>query len=311
MIGIVILADGGRVELPKLLKWQFIHTDGTSSDSFSLEFGYARQWEEVLKQAVRYEGWDSGVLRFYGVVDEYEVCWSEAGLVAAVYGRGMAGLLMDNQVAQREFYWVRLSDMLRNYVTPYGIVDVSYEKNYRLSSYAVDYGECCWDALCGFCLWAAGVQPRFLSDGTLLISSVQGRKGVLAEGEIETLKWRQTRYGVYSSVAAKYVGTYYVQWVENREFQNMGGRAVHRMTVPRKNRCRAGLRSPKQTLEDSKKDFRVLEVTVPRLFYAQPVDVVEVKLPRLGVEGNFFVMEAENRQDTDGSRCRLTMRQIS
>lgn len=311
MIGKVILADGRKKTLPTLLNWRFVHTDGSSSDSFSLAFCYDSQWEPLLKMAVRFEGWENSTLRFYGIVDEYEVCWDENGLVAEVHGRGLAGLLMDNQVAEKEYYWVRLGDILRNYVTPYGIKAVNYERNYRLTSYAVDYGECCWDALCGFCLWAAGVQPRFLPDGTLVISSGQGTKRTIGESCIQKTLWRQTRYGVYSTVAAKYVGTYYEPKVNDSAFLAMGGCATHRMTIPRKNRCRAGLKSALRTLQDSKKEFRILEVTVPELFYAQPVDVITAELTKIGVTGNFQVVETENSLSSDGSLCKLRLRQIS
>lgn len=311
MTGVLILADGSRVTLPTLLEWRFLHTDGTSSDSFSMAFCYESQWEAVLHKAVRFEGREKDVLRFYGIVDEYEVSWDEKGLRAQVFGRGLAGLLMDNEVAQKEFYWVRLGDILKNYVTPYRIPAVRYAENFRLTSYAVDYGESCWDALCGFCLWGAGIQPRFLADGTLVISGEMGNERTLTEGSIQKLCWRQTRYGVYSTVTAKYVGTNYEQRVSNAEFLALGGCAAHRMTIPRKNRCRAGLRSIQRTLEDSKKEFRVLEVTVPELFWAWPVDVVTVRLPVMGVSGRFQVVETENSVDSGGSQCKMTLRQMN
>ena len=310
MTGYIKLCDGSKMALPALLSWRMIHTDGSSSDSFSLSFCYEGSWEEVLRQAVRFEAWDGNVQRFSGIVDEYEVYRDQGGQVACLHGRGLAGLLMDNEVFQREFYWVRLNDILRKYVTPYGITAVEYEKNYWLSAYAVDYGECCWDALSGFCLWAAEVQPRFLSDGTLVISSQQGRTRTLQENNIMKTVWRQTRYGVYSAVVAKYVGTYYEERKENKEFVNMGGCATHRMTIPRRNRCRAGLKSIARTLTDSQKDFRVLEVTVPELFFAQPVDVVQVELKKTGICGTFQVTETENCMDGSGSSCKVTMRQI-
>ena len=310
MNGNILLSDGKKVTLPTLLSWRMIHTDGGSSDSFSLTFRYEDSWEAVLNLAIRFEGWDSGIQRFFGIIDEYEVRWDRDGRVAELHGRGLAGVLMDNEVPQRDFYWVRLRDILRNYVTPYGISAVEYDKNYWLNAYAVDYGECCWNALCGFCLWAAGVQPRFLPDGTLVISEKRGSLRNLEEGSVTKALWRQTRYGVYSTVAAKYVGTNYEERRENQGFIAMGGMATHRMTIPRKNRCRAGLKSMAQTLADSQKEFRVLEVTVPELFFAQPVDVVQVKLDKLGVTGSFQVTETENGMDEGGRSCKITMRQL-
>lgn len=311
MKGIVILNDGSRVVLPVLTAWQMVYTDGTSSDSFSVTFLWESSWEEILSRAVRFEAWDGKVQRFCGIVDEYEVNWGQEGTVAELFGRGMSGLLMDNEVAEQQYYWVYLADILRNYVEPYRLPAVQYRENYFLTDYAVDYGGNCWDALSGFCLWAAGVQPRFLEDGTLVISGEAGERRILNPETVQSALWRQTRYGVYSRVMAKYVGTYYEDQVDNEAFSRLGGCATHRMTIPRKNRCRAGLSSPQQVLWNSAKDYRVLEVTLPELFWASPVDLVQVQLPKLGIAGNFQVMEAENEVDQQGRRCKLRMRELS
>lgn len=212
---------------------------------------------------------------------------------------------------EQEYYWVRLSDVLKHYAEPYRIPAVVYDENYLLTSYAVDYGTDCWSALSGFCLWAAGVQPRFLQDGTLVISGKQGETRDMNGVKPEKWIWRQTRYGVYSRVIAKYVGTSTQQQVDNAAFQALGGCATHRMTIPRKNRCRAGLSSPNQVLKDSQKAFRVLELTVPELFWAQPMDVVQGTEDVLGISGSFRVLESENRVDARGSSCRLRMQKIN
>lgn len=311
MKAVVILNDGSRASLPVLTKWQFIHTDGASSDSFSLGFRWDSAWEKILSKGVRLEAWEGEKQRFYGIVDEYEVTRDENGLTGEIYGRGLAGLLMDNEVPERVYYWVRLKDILRNYAEPYNLPAVQYGENYWLSTYAVDYGTDCWDALSGFCLWAAGVQPRFLPDGTLLISSNTGVRRSLEQNAVEKIRWRQTRYGVYSRVMAQYVGTYYEQQVDNGRFQKLGGCATHRMTVPRKNRCRAGLSSPNQVLLDSQKEFRTLEVTLPQLFWAEPMDIVTANLPEMGISGDFLVTETENSLGDEGKQCRLRMREMS
>lgn len=311
MKGTVILNDGSRVDLPVLTEWKLIHTDGTSSDSFSVGFRWDSSWEKILSRGVRFEAWEEETQRFYGIIDEYEVTWNQGGLTGQLYGRGLAGLLMDNEVPEQEYYWVRLAQILKNYVEPYHIPAVRYAENYWLSAYAVDYGTDCWSALSGFCLWAAGVQPRFLPNGTLVISSEEGAERSLNQDGVETIQWRQTRYGVYSRVMAQYVGTYYVQQVDSGSFQKLGGCATHRMTVPRRNRCRAGLSSPNQVLMNSQKEFRTLEVTMPELFWAEPLDRVTVNLKELGVSGRFLVTETENRVDDGGKQCRLHLREMS
>lgn len=311
MIGKIKDYEGKWHTLPTLLSWAMEYSDGESADSFFVCFRFAVEWEEKLKKAVRFQAEEDGVTRFFGIVDEYEVSMDGEGLRAKLYGRGMAGLLMDNQVRQREYYYARLSDMVRNYVTPYGIAAPSYPKNVYLSAYAVDYGESAWDAFSGFCQWAMDIQPRFLPDGSLVVSSEHGKGNTIEDGSpVLEAKFTGCRYGVYSAVVAKYISSGYEQWFENPEFQKRGGCATYRMTVPRRNRCRAGLSSASKTLSESAKQERTLTVTLSKPFWAQPMDEVTVNLTALGVRGTFLVKEAKSSGDASGTRCRLSMYQI-
>lgn len=311
MIGKIKDYDGNWYTLPPLLYWELSYSDGKSADSFSVCFQFEAAWESRLKKAVRFQAEENGVTRFFGIVDEYEVTLDDGGLCARLYGRGMAGLLLDNQVRQREYYYARLSDMVRNYVTPYGIAAPSYRKNVYLSAYAVDYGESAWDAFSGFCLWAMDIQPRFLSDGTLVVSSRHGTgKAVEDSSPILEAKHTGCRYGVYSAVVAKYISSGYEQRFENREFQKRGGCATYRMTVPRRNRCRAGLFSAPKLLSESGKQEQGLTVTLWEPFWAQPMDEVTVNLTALGLHGTFLVKEAKSSGNASGTSCCLTMYQI-
>lgn len=87
----------------------------------------------------------------------------------------------------------------------------------------------------------------------------------------------------------------------------MGGQAVRRVTIPRKNWCRAGRVSAEMELRQSAERASVLSLTLPELFFAEPGDVVQLALEKLGVQGTFDVTEAENSQSADGTVCRLTM----
>lgn len=311
MTGALQSYSGSWITLPALLQWNFQHTDGTAADSFSVTFWFSGGWEETLKSAIRFKATDGGVTRFYGIVDEYEVCLNENGLLVHVYGRGMAGLLLDNQVSQREFYYVRLKDMIKRYVTPYGIGTPSYAKNFLLKAYAVEYGESAWDAFCGFCLWGAEIQPRFLPDGSLDISGEHGTgRSITGTSPILEAVRIGCRYGVYSAVVAKYISSGYERTYANQEFQKRGGNATYRMTIPRRNQCRAGRSTPSRILELSQRGESQLKVTVSELFWAQPLDEIQVTLPKLGLQGNFLVTETENSRDAEGSRCIMTMYQL-
>lgn len=310
MKGTLICYDGTKVRLPDLMAFQVRRTDGTGADSVSVQFPFQPEWEEKLKKATRIRLREETEERFCGIVDEYEVTDDQEGLVVTIYGRGMGGLMMDNQVPEGVYYYAGLQDMIRRYVTPYGI-PVKGDTDYRLYTYAVDYGTSCWDAFSGFCLWAAGVQPRFLGDGTMVLSAGQGTERVLRDrDQVLGAVRRGCRYGVYSTVAAKSLLTGYETFYENREFQAMGGCATHRMTVPRKNPCRAGRLWGQRVLDDSKKGWSLLTVTVPGTFWAEPVDPVRVELPRLGLHGRFLVTECQSILDHEGPRSIITMREL-
>ena len=312
MTGIIHYSNGEKATLPALTAWELRRTDGSSADSFFAAFPFSPLWEQRLNQAVRFSAWENGQCRFLGIVDEYETVLTREGRTARIYGRGLAGVLMDIQVGQSLFSWVSLREILERYVIPYDVGPVVCSENPRLESYAVDYGTSCWDALRGFCLWAMDIQPRFQADGSLLILPGKGKQLRLGpETPIEEAVKNGCRYGVYRAVVAKYIATGYEQRFENSAAAARGIRAVHRMTVPRKNPRRAGLRSPQQVLEDSGKEASTLRVTVPELFWAEPVDQVTVDLPELGLKGEFLVTETVSALDQDGSRCIVTMRQIT
>lgn len=311
MTGYTLDSQGKETMLPPLLRWSLTTTTGETADSFSLTFVYAARWEPVLKKAVYFRAVDKGEVRFYGLVDEYEILHDRDGLLVTVHGRGLAGRLMDNQVGQRDHTWVSLQNILGEYVYPYGISQVQYDEDWWLPSYAVPYGATAWQALRGFCIWAAGVQPRFLPDGTLLLSSREGTRRRLERPErVISARFSCCRYGVYSAVVAKSVATGVETKVENAEFKALGGQAVGRMTIPRRRSCSASKVSPQQMLRGSREDFRVLELELGEHYGAEPGDVVSLSLKKLGISGSFRVKEAENSYGPEGKSCKLTMKEM-
>ena len=311
MTGYVMDAQGSRTALPPLLRWKLTTTLGEPADSFSLTFPYAARWEPVLQKAVRFQAMDGGESRFYGVVDEYEISCDREGMLVTVHGRGMAGLLMDNQVGQKEYYWVHLTDILKAYVYPYGITSVRYDQDWYLGAYAVSYGVTAWQALCGFTMWSAGITPRFLPDGTLMISGAEGkRRTLLHPDRVREARFSGCRYGVYSHVVAKSAATGLETTVADEHFAALGGQATRRSTIPRKNSCRAGSASPQQVLQASREEYRVLELKLGELYAGNPGELITVDLPKLGISGLFRVREAENSYGVDGKTCTLTMGQV-
>lgn len=310
MTGYLVDHRGHRQELPVLLQWELNTTMGDPADSFSLRFRYEAQWENVLRQAVYFQAVDKGVIRFTGLVDEYETSYDSGGSLVTIHGRGMAARLMDNEVGEADYYWVRLTDMIRIYCKPYGIDKVVYDEDWRLGAYAVPYGVTAWQALCGFCMWSAGVQPRFLPDGTLLITAGQGQRRTLAKPQkVVSARFSCCRYGVYSHVLAKYAGLGTCDREVDAEFQARGGMATKCITIPRRRSCRAGAASPRQVLEQSGENYRVLELTLGELYPAEPGDLIRLELEHMGISGRFCVQEVRNSRSGEGENCRMTMRE--
>ena len=124
MTGYVRTCDGRRLTLPALLQWSVRLTDGDPCDSFSVRFLYEAELSEALRKAVLFEAEELGRTAFTGVVDDYEIRMDKKGLLVEMTGRGLAALLLDNQVRAAEYVRAQLEDILSTYVRPYGIVNI-------------------------------------------------------------------------------------------------------------------------------------------------------------------------------------------
>ena len=122
MKGYLTTCDGAQFELPTLLKWEFSYTGSVPCDSFTLRCAYEPAMAETLRRAVRFTAREDGTVEFAGVVDECGVTCDEKGLQLEVSGRGMAALLLDNEAESVSYQWATMEEILKNHVTPYGIV---------------------------------------------------------------------------------------------------------------------------------------------------------------------------------------------
>ena len=111
MTGYVRTCDGRRLTLPALLQWSVRLTDGDPCDSFSVRFLYEAELSEALRKAVLFEAEELGRMVFTGVVDDYEIRMDKKGLLVEMTGRGLAALLLDNQVRAAEYVRAQLEDM--------------------------------------------------------------------------------------------------------------------------------------------------------------------------------------------------------
>ena len=91
-------------------------------------------------------------------------------------------------------------------------------------------------------------------------------------------------------------------------FEALGGTSV-RYAGRTGDKIRASFRTAKQRLDDAKRDERLLYVTYPGSFLAEPLDKVTVLADALGIRGTFTVQEAQSVCDEMGTTCTLILRE--
>lgn len=301
---------GPAWKLPELLGWTVTRTDGSSCDSFELSFSCEADACAVLKQATRFHAVDGSEVVFTGIVDEFTVSLGAQGRTAQVSGRGLMAVLMDNQVRAAAYTRATVRDILAAYVTPYGLRSVKNDMQNAVSSFAVDSGDTCWQALSGFCRHAAARTPRFLADGTLDLTEPTQRIGwrLGADAAVIAASYRICRYGVISEQVMVDRSTGAQTSAKNEAFEAAGG--LRRQVTARAGQTvRATIRTAEQHLSESAQNWKRLSVTLPGCWLAEPCDLIAVDLPELGVQGRFRVAEVTTRMDASGLRCTLEMRE--
>ena len=127
MKGYITTCDGVQFELPMLLQWEFSYTGSVPCDSFTLRCPYEAAMAETLRRAVRFTAKENGAVEFAGVVDETSVTCDEKGLQLELSGRGMAALLLDNEAEAVSYQRATMEEILKNHVTPYGVICSGYD----------------------------------------------------------------------------------------------------------------------------------------------------------------------------------------
>ena len=157
--------DGTEYTLPTPVAWRLNYGLGTPCDSVWVKTLWSAGQESRLADGTRLRVTEKGETLFFGVIDECETQWSPAGCVAEITGRGLQALLLDNQAEAADYGQATLAEILRRYVTPYGI---GLEKAVSLPAvqgFSVASGSSCWKVLYTFARYYAGVTPRFTRSG--------------------------------------------------------------------------------------------------------------------------------------------------
>jgi hypothetical protein len=300
--------DGERYQLPRLLSWTLRYTASVPCDSMEVKCLYDEGMADVLPRAIRFTAAEDGATMLHGVVDAYEITFSEQGLLVTVEGRGMAALLLDNESEAVTYEQAVLSEVLANHVSPYGIA-VEVDEDISGKAYSVTSASSQWKALRGFVHRYGGFEPYFRRDGTLVLSPLWGSGETWAVNDdtpILSLRFREQRYGVISEVLICDKVQNIQHSVYNQAFVRQGGSRRHVLYMPRST---ADLRRYTGSYQIAQSALEQVEITLalPFSFAAFPGDRAALELSRLGERETYEVVEAVSSMDGDGEQTTLTL----
>lgn len=308
MIRAAITADKVRWLLPVLTAFTLDTGRWDECGSFQVEFPWDLSGCAALERAAELTLLDDGQTVFTGVVDEVEMELGKAGRRCRVCGRSLAARLLDNQAPGGEFSPAQLEEILRRYVTPFGIQTVQADALPPVPGFLAETGSSCWQVLAGFCRHSAEVRPHVAADGTLILRrNPVGKQIVLTEscGYTE-LNRRIQRYGRISRQLLTDAVTGVVSAWDNAAFLAEGGQC-QQVTTRSGSLTRAGWRTAQQRIADGERDRDVLRITVPGGFLAEPGDTAQVQLKGLALAGTHRVRWARTVLDENGLRCCLEL----
>ena len=308
MTGYLTDCGGGTWLLPALLSWDVRHGTGEPCDAFEISFPYRKDMLDMLYRAVRFRGEYGGETVFSGVVDEYTVTADASGLTAAVRGRGLAALLMDNECEAAQYLGAGLDFILRRHVYPWGVTDVRAGAAPAAADLAVAAGDSQWSALKKYCRAARGVNPRFSRDGVLLLDGSDGDARRVDSGTAATAAvLKDERYGVISEAVVKNRARGTSETVFNEALAARGGSCRRVISVPRKTGGDVMRFTAKYQIDESARGKRTCEITLPELFAAFAGDTVELTNTAIGLYGSFRILESRCWADENSGGTVLTL----
>jgi prophage tail gpP-like protein len=305
--------DGKSVTLPQPLAWRLEYGLGSPCDSFWVKILWAGGGEDTLAAGYRMTVTHEGKTVFTGVVDECLCRWSDQGCTAEITGRGMQALLLDNQAEAADFGKATLSDILRRYVTPYGIALEKWVELPAVWGFSVTSGSSCWKVLYQFARYYGGVTPRFDRLGRLVLRKWEdGSPLTVSQADPVTgLRLRERRYGVLSRVTVKDVSGWSRNTAVNRDFEARGGRAERVILVPKDTGYQARRYDAQFQLDRSRAGARLIEVTMPRPFAAWPGDLVRLNRPDWKRNGTYRVQESKVTLGERGMETTLVLGDVN
>ncbi len=309
MTGYLICYDGTKYELPKLSAWKLEYALGIPCDSFWVRCVWEKGQEQVLADAVRFQGMENGEPVFQGVVDECQVSLTAQGCLLEVSGRGMEALLLDNEAEAADYQTATERDIIRNHVTPYGLEVGQWGGLPAVSGFSVQSGSSEWKVLYEFARYYGGRTPWFDRRGRLMLGAWQDTRQVVIDDRtpVTELIAKDRRYGVLSEVLVRDRTRRTVETVSNENFLVRGGRCRRVVTLPGRSNYKTIRYTGQFQLDKSEAELLRIQAVLPMLFFAWPGELVNLEQWEWGRNGVFRVLEATVSSDEKGGRTRLEL----
>ena len=312
MTGRIITSDHRVYDLPALLAWDVIYTGSVPCDSYTVTCLYDREMAEPLHLAAGFLAMGDGEVLLRGIVDEYAVELTAAGLTVTVSGRGYAARLLDNESRPVTYQGATLEEIVRCHVTPYGISAAEIAPVSASSVYTVASGTSQWKALDGFCRTYGGFSPRFRRDGWLLAAPEEDGRRIVIDGSVPVLSCtlREDHYGVLTEVLVIDKTRNVSYSVKNQDMIARGGQCRRVVYTPGQSTWAAMRYTGEYQIGQSRAEELAIQVKLPGCFLAFPGDIIRLELEVMGLAGEYRVAEAENEASPEnGETITLTLRE--
>lgn len=301
--------DGREYRLPAVIEWEFSYGLGEPCDAFSMSCVWEPGEERLMSDAVRFRAEQDGRRVFTGIVDEYRCVRDLDGSRLELSGRGMQGLLLDNEALPVEYQIATAEDILSEHVEPYGIAVRGGGTLRAAAGFAVVSGRSEWSVIRDFACYHNGVIPRFDREGTLILSGWEDGEAIRLWDDVPVtgLSYAQSRYGVFSRVVVRDRTRDAVEIVRDEQFEQRGGMCRRVITTGGRSTAAAMRETADYQLRASRAERIRCEVTVPALFYAFPGDLIRIGRTDFGANGTYRVRETVTGVNGRGAYTELIL----